>query len=526
MNSKERETYWIKTERLRRGIEIKYFNLIKNSITKQFKKFASDVKTYGVDVARSRLGLELWSDELIKIFERMYKETVITFGNATYRVLKIEANQKADTFGFNAIWTKDVLAFLSQQGFELVSDITKTTKDKLLSIIDKAINEGSSIDQIVKNILSDDQLGYAAFRARRIARTEVMRASNIGAMKGAEAHDFEVDKQWISARDIRTRRIPRNEFDHIALDGVVVDYNETFNSVGKEGQQVAAMQPGDITQPAGFTINCRCAVGFIPKRDANGRLIMKPKTNGVSIGKINTQNVVNQQIVQNKPETKEDIQNSIQNLFNNNSNLKVKKVYLSDNLNIEQLKLRRNTLESLTNEYKISSAIDKNYESIVSFNSTNKAYGYIRSTTNGKMILEANFGDKSDFSKSRTFDDNFKGIRFKSRVDDKNLDIATTVHEYGHLISLRHQLKQFNPPNEIVNYYKDLKKINRLYKKELKDFDQNEDFYNRNQISLGDYASTNIDEFMAEAFTEYRLSSNPSKYAVLVGKLIDKYFKK
>jgi hypothetical protein len=353
-----------------------------------------------------------------------------------------------------------------------------------------------------------------------------MRASNIGAMKGAEAHDFEVDKQWISARDIRTRRIPRNEFDHIALDGVVVDYNETFNSVGKEGQQVAAMQPGDITQPAGFTINCRCAVGFIPKRDANGRLIMKPKANGVSIGKINTQNVVNQQIVQNKPETKEDIQNSIQNLFNNNSNLKVKKVYLSDNLNIEQLKLRRNTLESLTNEYKISSAIDKNYESIVSFNSTNKAYGYIRSTTNGKMILEANFGDKSDFSKSRTFDDNFKGIRFKSRVDDKNLDIATTVHEYGHLLSLRHQLKQFNPPNEIVNYYKDLKKINRLYKKELKDFDQNEDFYNRNQISLGDYASTNIDEFMAEAFTEYRLSSNPSKYAVLVGKLIDKYFKK
>jgi hypothetical protein len=50
--------------------------------------------------------------------------------------------------------------------------------------------------------------------------------------------------------------------------------------------------------------------------------------------------------------------------------------------------------------------------------------------------------------------------------------------------------------------------------------------YNVNQISLGDYASTNIDEFMAESFTEYRLSSKPSKYAVLVGKLIDKYFKK
>ena len=48
----------------------------------------------------------------------------------------------------------------------------------------------------------------------------------------------------------------------------------------------------------------------------------------------------------------------------------------------------------------------------------------------------------------------------------------------------------------------------------------------RNEISLGNYASTNLDEFMAEAFTEYQLSSNPSKYATLVGKLMDKYFKK
>jgi acyl-CoA reductase-like NAD-dependent aldehyde dehydrogenase len=49
------------------------------------------------------------------------------------------------------------------------------------------------------------------------------------------------------------------------------------------------------------------------------------------------------------------------------------------------------------------------------------------------------------------------------------------------------------------------------------------------EMLKGEYsenASTNVDEFMAEAFTEYRLSSNPSKYATLVGQLIDKYFKK
>ncbi len=45
-------------------------------------------------------------------------------------------------------------------------------------------------------------------------------------------------------------------------------------------------------------------------------------------------------------------------------------------------------------------------------------------------------------------------------------------------------------------------------------------------ISLGKYASYSIDEFHAEAFKEYKLKSNPSKYAVKVGELIDKYFKR
>ncbi|MFM7856437.1 MAG: hypothetical protein ACKO96_32075, partial [Flammeovirgaceae bacterium] len=204
MNAKERATYWTKVERLRRGIERKYEKEIAQSINKQFKRFANDVKRFGVDSARSRLGLDLWESEMVKIFERMYKETIVIFGNSTYRLLKIEANQKADTFGFNREWTREIMEFLANQGFVMVSDITKTTKDKLLSIVANGIEKGLDIDTIVKNILSDDSLSYSMFRARRIARTEVMRASNIGAMQGARAHSFQVDKVWISARDLRT----------------------------------------------------------------------------------------------------------------------------------------------------------------------------------------------------------------------------------------------------------------------------------------------------------------------------------
>lgn len=279
MNAKQRLEYWRKVERLRAQLDAKYFEQVRNSIIAQFKRFARDIEAIGVDAARSRLGLDLWDKEMLKIFESMYKESVVLFGNSVYRALKIEANQKAETFGFNREWTDAVLEFLLKQGFVLVADITSTTKKKLLDIVSKGIEEGLGVDEIVRIITSDEQLSYATFRARRIVRTEVMRSSNIGAMKGAEAHQFEVDKQWISARDSRTRRIPEDEFDHVELDGVVVGFYEPFTSTGKKGEPVAAMQPGDITAPAGFTINCRCAVGFIPKRDANGRLVFKPKLN-------------------------------------------------------------------------------------------------------------------------------------------------------------------------------------------------------------------------------------------------------
>ena len=283
MNAKQRGEYFRKVEMLRRQLDTKYYNKFKESITKQFNNFANRIKRDGLGAARASLGLDLWEKELIKIFESLYKEAAVLFGNSVYRALKIEANRKAMTFGFNREWTDQMIDFLMAQGFVLVSDITSTTKKKLLSIVQKGIEEGLSVEEIVRIIKSDEQLAYAAFRARRIVRTEVMRSSNMASMMAAEKHDFYVDKQWISARDNRTRRIPRDQFDHVELDGVIVRYDETFNETGKDGEPVAAMQPGDISAPPGFTINCRCTVAFIPKRDNNGNLLLKPKLNEATI---------------------------------------------------------------------------------------------------------------------------------------------------------------------------------------------------------------------------------------------------
>lgn len=283
MNAKQRGEYYRKVERLRKQLDTKYYNQFKNSITKQFNNFGNRIKRDGLGAAQSSLGLDLWSKDLMKIFESLYKEAAVLFGNSVYRALKIESNRKGMTFGFNREWTQQMMDFLMAQGFALVSDITSTTKTKLLAIVKKGIEEGLSVDEIVRIIKSDEQIAYAAFRARRIVRTEVMRSSNMASMMAADSHDFYVDKQWISARDNRTRRIPRNQFDHVELDGMIVKYDETFDETGKDGEPVAAMQPGDISAPPGFTINCRCTVAFIPRRDKNGNLLLKPKLNEARI---------------------------------------------------------------------------------------------------------------------------------------------------------------------------------------------------------------------------------------------------
>jgi uncharacterized protein with gpF-like domain len=276
MNAKQQREYWMKVERLRRQLDDKYSSLFNVAIKKDLQQFADDMKSHGTQGALSLMGAYAWNESMMNIMNKLYKESAILFGNAVYRAVGV-MGQKSNTFGLNNEWVSEVINFLIQYGFTLISNITQTTKAKLQEIVAKGIAEGKSIDQITNDIMSDETTGYSVMRAKRIARTEVMRASNYAAMIGADKHPFEVDKVWISAKDKRTRRIPQDNYDHVKMNGQKVGWADDFTSTGKKGDLVLAGFPGDPTTPAGFSINCRCTVGFEPKRDANGKLIRKIK---------------------------------------------------------------------------------------------------------------------------------------------------------------------------------------------------------------------------------------------------------
>jgi uncharacterized protein with gpF-like domain len=141
--------------------------------------------------------------------------------------------------------------------------------------------------------------GITDYRAELIARTETGRAANIGSMVGATSTGLVTMKEWIAAKDNRTRRIPRDQFDHYNMDGKKLPIDETFKLQNKKGGFDLMLHPCDSSGSAGDVCNCRCTLGYEAQRDKNGKLLKlennPPKGNVGMIWGILT-NVVGMQI--------------------------------------------------------------------------------------------------------------------------------------------------------------------------------------------------------------------------------------
>lgn len=220
-----------------------------------------------------------------------------------------------------------------------------------------------------------------------------------------------------------------------------------------------------------------------------------------------------------------------------NTPLKINKVTVSTGLSMEDLGRRADQIKELFTDYKLSaSRIDFKGTDIV-LKSTKSMYGVVSS---GRMradqstyIAKINFGDKNDLVGSIRKDPKkevIEKMRFSAAVDPDKADLYTTTHEFAHVISTTYT-RGFGDVNDI-DFFKSLEDIRTDYYAEMNAIskkyadDRQKSLDARYEISIGRYAGTNLNEFMAEGFTEYKLHSKPSKYAKLIGELIDKHYKR
>lgn len=176
-------------------------------------------------------------------------------------------SQKTDAYQYA------IIQVLQNDGLDkLASDITDTTKEQIRRFLIQSVEQNLSMPQTIALLKTS---GITDYRAELIARTETGRAANIGSQVGATSTGLVTIKEWIAAKDNRTRREPRDHTDHLIMDGVKLPMEKQFhvpnNQVGL-GYELMD-HPCDSKASAANVCNCRCTLGYEAVRGANGKLL-------------------------------------------------------------------------------------------------------------------------------------------------------------------------------------------------------------------------------------------------------------
>jgi hypothetical protein len=292
VNPSQRRQYSRRVEKINRRLENAWQKPIERTIQAKANVVISRLRSGGTQAAMRYLTTDLSNPILADKVRRIYREVGLIHAKRINDDLRAEPKVlkgwvsifQVKRLGYNSEWITFVEKYLEQFLFDKITfEVNSTTRDALMRAIQRGINDGLGVDDIIR-ILKD--WPYARFQAARIVRTEINRAANVGAMAAGSTFKFEQQKEWISAMDKRTRGTnPEDHANHRELDGNTVNEDAYFVDV-RNGDRLEF--PGDPNASAASTINCRCSIALVAKRDETGRLI--PKKSRISVvqpGQIN-----------------------------------------------------------------------------------------------------------------------------------------------------------------------------------------------------------------------------------------------
>lgn len=244
--------------------ERKSYRIVQKHISRILNKIPIDNATPSNYELLIKLNISY--DDIYKMFTEVYKVIGLNYGNRINK--ELEKVKKANVL-FNETLLKEILLFLQSDGGAKIVSVNNTLIEEVIKSIKNQLGDNATVIELqnaIYNVVSRSQT-YFKWQALRIARTETTTSSNFAAMKTAEQSDLVLEKIWISVQDNRTRIKP---YDHLDMNNQKQDLEKPF-FVGGEN----IMFPGDAKASPGNTINCRCTVGFVPKRDEEGILIFK-----------------------------------------------------------------------------------------------------------------------------------------------------------------------------------------------------------------------------------------------------------
>lgn len=347
-------------------------------------------------------------------------------------------------------------------------------KKRVRSVLTQAVLQGESIPKITKRleiVTGGDH--KAAIRNARTMMTGVQNAGRIDAMKRANDLGIPTRKQWLATVDGRTRHW------HRELDGVIKDIDEPFeNEIGK------IMFPADPDADGANVYNCRCTLlsaikGFeLDVTDPSIRPM--PKLKDMTYDEWKASRKSESKPLTGRRDGKKAKPQKSQNIFG-------EAISYSDAI-ADRHPEAVQMIEELASEFKTK------VKEVSVGSSHDKAGGITQ--ISGTIMKVTNFAD-----------------------------LAPTIHEFAHTISLQNQTK-FGLYDE-SDFWKEIKKVRREYKKSVGD---------DSSKWISQYANKNDDEFFAEAFAHAIMHEKHIKlpnqygtdfeYSMRVLEVVRKYFGK
>jgi len=150
-------------------------------------------------------------------------------------------------------WTFDPMSaaarrWIVKHGAESITSILSTNLDDVKRVILAGTDEGLGTPQIGRN-LRQFYADRSAYKAMRVARTEVGAAAGFGQREAAKQSGVVKKKAWISSRDGRVRD------SHAAIDGEKQPLDSAYSN--------GLMYPGDPSGHPSEVIQCRCVESYL-----------------------------------------------------------------------------------------------------------------------------------------------------------------------------------------------------------------------------------------------------------------------
>lgn len=202
-------------------------------------------------IAAVQLELINAEEDIRSIYQDVHGRVQPRFAEDAYHDLQEQAGRFVRQAEID--WEAIADQWMQDFGGALIKNVSLAQKRQIMSVVRAGVKEGLGTRELALRV-QEEMTGINHTRARRIARTEVVRGSNFGQLQGARQTGLKMEKEWIATLDGRVRT------SHADLDAERVPEGEFFTMAGTWKTQF----PASSSLPARHSINCRCTLAYHP----------------------------------------------------------------------------------------------------------------------------------------------------------------------------------------------------------------------------------------------------------------------